>query len=298
MRFSSCLLALSLGIATAAGAQNPDSVTIQTIPIRGNISMLTGQGGNIGVLAGPDGTFIIDDQYAPLSAKIQSALMALSVKPVRFVVNTHWHGDHTGGNENFGAAGAILVAHENVRKRMSTDQFIEAFKMKVAPAPAGALPVVTFTDQLTFHWNGEKIRVFHVKNAHTDGDAIVYFQDSNVFHMGDTFFNGFYPFIDGSSGGGMDGMIAAVDQILPMANAETKFIPGHGPLATHADLVAYRRMLVTVRDRISAMVRRKRTLDQVIAGKPTAEFDATWGKGFLNPETFIAIVYRSLGGGS
>lgn len=294
MRFSPYLLTLSLGMATTVAAQNPDSVVVRTIPLRGNISMLMGQGGNLGVSTGADGSFLIDDDYTPLSARIQAALTALSPKPVRFVVNTHWHGDHTGGNESFGASGAIIVAHDNVRKRMNSEQFIEAFKMKVPPAAAGALPVVTFADQLSFHWNGEEIRVFHVKNAHTDGDALVHFTGANVIHTGDIFFNGFYPFIDGSSGGSLDGMIAGADQVLALANDETKIIPGHGPLASRADLVSYRRMLVTVRDRIAALVRQKKTLDQVVAAKPTAEFDAAWGNGFMKPDVFVTVVYTIL----
>ncbi len=293
MRFPT-LLATSLLLATPAAAQNPDSVTIRTIPVRGNISMLMGQGGNIGVSIGSDGGFVIDDEYPTLTAKVQAALAVLSPRPVRFVVNTHWHGDHTGGNGAMAGGGAIIVAHDNVRRRMSTEQFLEAFQARIPASPAAALPVVTFADQLSFHWNGEEIRVFHVKPAHTDGDAIVHFTGSNVIHTGDTFFNGLYPFIDGSSGGSVEGMLAAVDQVLALANADTRIIPGHGPLATRADLVTYRAMLVTVTDRITALIRQKKTLDEVVAAKPTAEFDAAWGKGFLNPETFIAITYNVL----
>lgn len=293
MRFPT-LFALSLAAATPAAAQNPDSVTIRTIPVRGNISMLMGQGGNIGVSTGADGGFVIDDEYPAHTAKVQAVLAALSPKPVRFVVNTHWHGDHTGGNQALTGGGAIVVAHDNVRRRMSTEQFLEAFQAKIPPSPAAALPVVTFADQISFHWNGEEIRVFHVKPAHTDGDAIVHFTGSNVIHTGDIFFNGLYPFIDGSSGGNVEGMLAAVDQVLALANADTKIIPGHGPLATRADLVSYRAMLVTVTDRIRALIRQKKTLDEVVAAKPTAEFDAAWGKAFLNPAMFIAITYNVL----
>jgi len=298
MRASHLFLTLSLGLATAtaarAAAQNPDDVTIQTIPLNGPVSMLTGSGGNIGVSAGPEGILLIDDQFAPLSAKIQAALSALSPKPVRFLVNTHWHGDHTGGNETFGTAGAIIVAHDNVRERMSTEQFIEAFKSRTPPSPAIALPVITFSGRVSFFWNGEEIRVFHVRSAHTDGDAVVQFTKSNVIHTGDVFFNGLYPFIDGSSGGSVDGTLDAVDEVLALAKADTKIIPGHGPLATRADLVNYRRMLATVRNRISALIRQKKTLDQVVAAKPTAEFDAVWGQGFLNPDTFVAIMFTVL----
>ena len=289
------LLALSLGAASGQAQQpNFDSVQVATVHIAGGVYMLMGAGGNIGVSVGDNGVFLVDDQYAPLTPKIAAAVKAIRDEPIRFVLNTHWHGDHTGGNENMGAAGALIVAHENVRKRMSVEQFLEAFNLRTPPSPPGALPVVTFTDAVTFHLNGDEIHVFHVRPAHTDGDAIVHFRTANAIHMGDIFFNGMYPFIDISTGGSIDGMIAAVNRVLGMIGADTKVIPGHGPLASGADLETYRDMLVGVRAEVMRHVVARRSLERVLAAKPTTRFDAKWGKGFLAPNQFVELVYRDL----
>src|SRR3990170_4515966 len=221
---------------------------VKVVPVAAGVYMLDGFGGNVGLSVGTDDAFIIDDQYAPLTEKIKAAVATVTPKPVRFVVNTHWHGDHSGGNEAMAGSGAIIFAHENVRRRMSTEQFLAAFNNRVPASPKAALPVVTFSDTLSFYLNGDTIRSVHVANAHTDGDAIIFFRAANVIHMGDTFFNGFYPFIDVSTGGSVAGMIRAANHALAMSNTGTRFIPGHGPLATRADLVRYRDMLVTVRD--------------------------------------------------
>ena len=290
-------LALLLGLLSvlpARAQQDFSAVQIQTAPVAGSVYMLTGRGGNIGLSVGEDGAFIVDDQYAPLTDKIRAAIGALTDHPVRFVVNTHWHGDHTGGNEHFGEAGALIVAHENVRARMSTEQFIEAFGSRTPPSPAAALPVITFTDAVTFHWNGETIRVHHVADAHTDGDAIIHFTDADVLHLGDTYFNGFYPFIDTSSGGTIDGMIAAADRALALADADTKIIPGHGPLSNRAELITYRNMLADVRDRVAALIDEGKTRDEVVAARPTADLDAEWGDGFLQPDVWIGLVFDSM----
>ena len=209
-------------------------------------------------------------------------------------MNTHWHGDHIGGNENMGKTGALLVAHENVRKRISTEQFIAAFGRKIEPSPEAALPVVTFTDAVTFHWNGDEIRVHHVPPAHTDGDSIVHFVKADVVHMGDVFFNGGYPFIDVSSGGRVDGVIAAADRVLAGIGERTRIIPGHGPVATKADLRAYRDMVKTLRDRIATLKAEGKTRDQVVAAKPTADHDVKWGGGFMKGDTFTGLAYDSL----
>ena len=256
--------------------------------------MLTGRGGNIGLSVGKSGTYLIDDQYAPLSDKILAAVRAITPDPVRFVVNTHWHGDHTGGNENMGKAGALLVAHENVRRRMSTEQFSATFDRKTPPSPEGALPVVTFADAVTFHWNGDEIRVYHVPPAHTDGDAVVHFVKANVVHAGDVFFNGGYPFVDVSSGGRIDGVIAAAERILAGIDDKTRIIPGHGPVGTKADLQAYRDVLKTLRDRIAKLKAEGKSRDEVIAAKPTADHDAKWGTGFMKGDVFTGLVYDSL----
>lgn len=287
-------LGILAGSFPLAAQTNWDSVSIRTIAAGPGVHMLVGAGGNLALAVGDDFAFLVDDQYEQLSAKILAAIRAATDKPVRFVVNTHWHGDHSGGNENLARTGIIIVAHDNVRTRMSTDQFIEAFKSTVPASPRGALPVVTFAESVTFHLGQETIHVVHVPPAHTDGDAIVHFTRANTLHMGDTFFNGRYPFIDLSSGGSFDGVINAVDAGLRYANDSTKIIPGHGPLASRADLQKYRDVLAGVRDRIAPLIRQGMTREQVIAAKPTAEWDATWGAGFMKPDVFLGIVYESM----
>jgi len=255
---------------------------------------MTGAGGNLGLSIGEDAVFLVDDQFAPLTPRIQAAIAKLTDKPVKFVLNTHWHFDHTGGNENVGKAGAIIFAHENVRKRLSAEGFIEFLGMKTQPEPKLALPVVTFTRDLTFHLNGDDIDVHHVPHAHTDGDSIVQFRRSNVVHMGDAFFNKLYPFIDTSSGGSVAGVITAAGRILKVAGDDTKIIPGHGPLGSKADLRAFHDMLSAVSGNIRAQIRAGRTLEQVTDSKPTAKYDEVWGKGFLAPDKFVAMLYGNL----
>ncbi len=275
---------------TAFAQRNFDDVQIKTVKVSDNVYMLVGMGGNIGLSIGEDGAFMIDDQYKELSKKILSAIKEITDEPVRFIVNTHWHGDHIGGNENMAKVGAIIVAHENVRKRMSTEQFMAAFNRRVPASLEAALPVVTFTDAMTFHWNGDDVHVFHVDPAHTDGDSIIHFRHANVLHTGDTFFNGMYPYIDVSSGGSIDGVISAADTALKLCNDQTKIIPGHGDLADADDLRAYREMLQSVRDRVRSLVDAGKTREEVIATKPSAEFDADWGGGFMKPDVRIGIV--------
>ncbi|MCO1335612.1 MBL fold metallo-hydrolase [Microbulbifer sp. OS29] len=288
-------VAISLLTAPIAAAQDRFAgVEITSEPVSGNVYMLKGAGGNIAVLVGEDGTFMVDDQYAPLTTKIQKAVAGLAQQPLRFVINTHWHGDHTGGNENLGKSGALIVAHENVRKRVSTEQFIEAFQRTVEPSPPDALPVITFTDATTFYWNGDRVKVQHVGPAHTDGDSIVYFAEADVIHMGDVYFNGNYPFIDLSSGGSVNGMITAMDTALAMAGENTKIIPGHGPLSHRAELQQQRNILAELRDKVKAMVGEGQTRQEVIDAKPTAEFDAQYGQGFMTPDIWTGIVYDSL----
>jgi cyclase len=286
------LVFVGLFCATAlAGRALAQAVEFELERAGDRVYMLSGQGGNIGICVGEDGVFAIDDQFAPLTSRILEEIQKVSEEPVRFVVNTHWHGDHTGGNENLGEAGAIIVAHANVRKRMSERQFTEAFNRTVEPSPEGALPVVTFERSVTFHWNDETIEVVHVQPAHTDGDSFVHFRSANALHAGDVFFNGVYPFIDTSAGGNLDGMIRAVEQILTRCDGKTRIIPGHGPLASRADLERYHRMLATVRDRIEPMLRAGRSRDEVIAAKPTADLDADWGGGFMKPDVWVGLVY-------
>jgi glyoxylase-like metal-dependent hydrolase (beta-lactamase superfamily II) len=283
-----------MGAPLAVAQQDFSKVVIESQKVAEGVYMLTGAGGNLGVSIGEDGIVLIDDQFAELTPRIQEALAKLSDKPVRFVINTHWHFDHVGGNENLGKTGSIIVAHDNVRRRMSVASFNQFFNRETPASPKGALPVVTFDSSVTFHFNGEELFVFHIANAHTDGDSLILFRNANVLHMGDTFFNGIYPFIDVGSGGSIDGMIAAADQVLPMLKPDTKLIPGHGPLGTPADLKAFRDMLVVLRDNVAKLIREGKTLEQAIAATPTKELDPVWGKGFLKPEQVVQMVYLDL----
>ena len=288
-------LAAALWAAAAAHAQQDFSkVEIRTTRITDSVYMMEGSGGNLGVSVGEDAVFVIDDQYAPLTERITAAIAKLSPRPVKFVLNTHWHFDHTGGNENFGKAGAIIVAHDNVRKRMSTEQFIEFLRMNTKPSPKAALPLVTFHGSMTFHLNGDEIRAIHIPRAHTDGDSIVHFLKSDVIHMGDIYFNGFYPFIDTSSGGTIQGVIAACDQVLGIATDKTAIIPGHGPLSNRAELKAYRDMLATVLSRIQQMLTQGRKLEEITAAGVTRDLDEIWGKGFIKPDKFAEMLTMNL----
>ncbi len=293
------LLALALVLAPAvlAGAPtdpNMTDVVIAPVPVAEGIWMLSGRGGNIGVSVGADGVFLIDDQYAPLTARIRAQLALLSDQPVRFVLNTHWHGDHTGGNENLGKQGALIVAADGVRTRMAAGGFMEAFKREVPPAPKAALPIVTFDGQVTFHVNGQTIEAINLPPAHTDGDSIVIFKGANVVHLGDLYFNGLYPVIDWGSGGHIDGMIAAIDRVLPLLDDATKVIPGHGPLSNKGELTAYRDMLATVAPRFKKAIKAGKSKEQVTAMKLTTEFDAKWGKGYFTPDEWSGLVYEGL----
>jgi cyclase len=297
MRLRVLPLALgSLALAVPGVAQQQDfsKVEIKAEKLAEGIYMLTGSGGNIGLSVGKSGSLVIDDQYAPLTDKILAAVKAITPDAVRFVINTHWHGDHTGGNENMSRAGAILVAQENVRKRMGSDQFLALFNAKVPAAPEDALPVVTFAEGVTFHWNGDELRVFHVPPAHTDGDSVIQFVKADVVHMGDTFVNGRYPIIDTSSGGRVDGILTAADRVLAACTDKTRIIPGHGALAGRAELQAYRDVVKTVRDRVAKLKAEGKSKDEVVAAKPSAEYDAQWGQGYMKGDVFVGLVYDTL----
>lgn len=290
-------LLLAATVATPAAAQQDYSkVEIKVERVAPGVAVLFGAGGNIGLSYGEDGNVIIDDQFAPLVPKIEAAVKSVDPDPVRFVINTHWHGDHTGGNEAFGRAGAVIVAHDNVRRRMSVDTFSKQMDQTLKATPKAGLPVVTFAQGVTFHLNGDDIQVTHVDNAHTDGDSLVYWSKANVIHMGDTFFfKATFPFIDRESGGSIDGMIAAAKTGLGIVKPGGKVIPGHGPVATREDLAAYHAMLVDVRAKVAAGIRAGRTKAQVIASKPTAPYDGKVATdGFIKPDRFVETMYDEL----
>ncbi len=290
------LIAASLGLLLTVplAAQDQPEVNITRTELGHGLFMLQGQGGNIGVSIGDDGVILVDDQFAPLTPKIEASIREVSAAPIRFVLNTHWHFDHTGGNENLGKAGAVIVAHHKVRTRMEAGGLMEAFNRQVEPAPGVALPVVTFGVDLQLHLNGLRMEAHHVSAAHTDGDAFVWWPEANVLHAGDLYFNGFYPVIDWGSGGHIDGMVAAVDRMLGLINAQTKVVPGHGGLSNRAELQAYRDMLATVAGSMNEMVAAGKTLAEVQTAKPTAAFDAQWGNGFLKIEPWVEMVYHGV----
>ena len=287
-RLAFILLAAIVG---SAAAQDPE-MAVRTESVAPGIWVLYGSGGNIGASAGADGLFLIDDQYAVMTAKISEALARISPEPPHFVLNTHWHGDHTGGNENLAEKGSLIVAHDNVRVRMSAEQFSKFFDRATPASPAKALPVVTFNDSVSFFLNGDEIRGVHVPNAHTDGDVFIHFRKANVIHTGDIVFAGLYPFIDLDSGGSVNGVIAAVDRMLTIANEGTKIIPGHGNVTDKAGLAAYREMLAVTSGRVRGLVEAGKTVEEALAAKPTADYDGKLTWAFITPERYVRILYR------
>lgn len=292
-RLAVAALAASCLAVPATAQQDFSQIEIRAEHAGGNVHVLFGAGGNIGVLRAPEGVVLIDDQFAPLTDKIVAAVKAIDERPIRFLINTHWHGDHTGGNENLGAAGVLIVAHDHVRERLANPQTFSNAARNTAARPAGALPVVTFNDEVALHL-GEETRARHVPHAHTDGDSIVHFVDSNVLHMGDTFFNGRYPFVDIESGGNLLGVIEAGKLALTLIDADTAIIPGHGPLARRGDLEAYLGVLETAVERVGALIAEGKSPEEIVAAKPMADHDEVWGSGFIDPERFLGIVHASL----
>ncbi|MBT8270235.1 MAG: MBL fold metallo-hydrolase [Flavobacteriaceae bacterium] len=290
IRYSLLLLGFILVPAIVSG-QNFDDVKIEATQLSENVYMLTGRGGNIGVSVGEDGVFVIDDQFAPLSEKILAAIKTVSDEPLRFLANTHWHGDHTGGNVNMAKAGATIMAHDNVRKRL-----VETPSRDGSTRAKEAFPVITFNDQLNLHLNGEHVAIFHVDKAHTDGDVMIFFTESNVLHTGDNYFNGRFPYIDLKSGGSVDGYIRAVERALMVIDDETKIIPGHGTVSNKAEYKTFLDMLRTVRDRVAAEIQAGKTEDEVVSNPEiTKPYDEQgFGSGFINTERIKRIIFQSL----
>ena len=308
MRFLTPIAALLL-VGTAAApapardntAQDEDQfaeVEIKSEKINDTLHVLFGRGGNIGLSVGADGVFMIDDQFAPLTEKIKAAVRKLSPEPVKYVLNTHWHFDHTGGNENLAREGAVIVAHDNVRARMARDGYIAAFRRKVKAAPHAALPVITFPERMTFHLNGDVVRIVHRRAAHTDGDAVAHFSRDNVIHTGDIWFHGMYPFIDVSAGGSVAGMISAAEHVISLADEDTVIIPGHGPLGDKGGLQKDLAMLKEVASRVQALIDEGKTLEQIQELRPNADdYDRDYAWALLDAAAFLSIVHSSLSGG-
>lgn len=281
-----------LAVLSTASAQSMDDVEIGIEPLAAGVYMLTGRGGNIGLVVSEDGAFLIDDQYAPLTDRILAAVRSVTDQPVKFVLNTHWHGDHTGGNENLAEKGTLVVAHDNVRERMSSEQVSEFFGRTTPASADGALPVVTFNDAISFYLGEHEIRSFHVPHAHTDGDSVVHLPETNVIHAGDVVFYGLYPFVDVDAGGSLDGVIAGVERIAELADGETAIIPGHGPLIDREQLLGYHEMLKTVRERLGDAIEKGMSLEEIQAAGITSEFDEQWGGGFIPPDRWLELLHR------
>jgi cyclase len=270
------------------------AMPIQSQKLAENLTLLSGPGGNVVVLHGPDGKIVVDTFLSPAWPKLKETLDGLGSAPVKTVIDTHWHFDHTDNNAALHAAGATVLAHENTKKRMAEAHDLPVMGLHFEPSPAEALPQETFAASHKLKANGESVALQHLAPAHTDTDIYVVFERANVIHMGDTFFNGFYPYIDSGTGGKISGMIAAADKVLALASADTKIIPGHGPLGNKEDLTRFRAMLVTTRDRVQKLKSAGKTEQEVVAAKPFADLDAVWGKGMLNSDRFVQVVYLAL----
>jgi glyoxylase-like metal-dependent hydrolase (beta-lactamase superfamily II) len=283
---------------TASSPPDFSKVEIKTTDLGDNCYMLEGQGGNITVAVAKDGIIMVDGQFAPLHDKIKAAIEAISKQPIKYLINTHFHGDHIGGNELFARDGVMVVAEANVRKRLAAGTSNGLTGAQTPPAPQGALPSKTYTGAFKIRLNGRVADLEHIANAHTDGDTYVWFKTANVLSTGDTFTNGRYPNIDFANGGNIKGMIAASDAFLKLTNAKTRIVPGHGPLADRAALIEYRTMLITARDRMTQLVKQGNSEDDAVAAKPFADLDAKWAPTELAATNFVRVVYHSLAGKS
>ena len=285
-----CVLISIVCCAAASAQQNFDDVEIKTTHVAGKVYMLEGRGGNIGVSVGPDGLLMVDDQFAPLADKIRAALKELSAGKLAFVLNTHWHGDHTGGNVEFGPE-APVIAHANVRKRLATQQNIR--DSVIDPLPKEGLPVITFDESLSVHFNGEEIKAIHMPHGHTDGDSVIYFTESNVVHMGDHFFVDMFPFVDLASGGSVEGFTANVQKVLNKLQPGVKIIPGHGPLADADDLKRFLEMLTETTEVVRKRMAEGKDLAAIQAQGLPEEYQP-WGTGFIKTDFWIETIHKSL----
>ena len=289
------LIAILFASINSLSAQEKP-VEFTTFQLSDTVYMLKGRGGNVGISTGEDGLYIIDDQLRPITEQLLQAIRKVSNKPIRFVLNTHYHADHVGGNETLGAAGAVVIAHDNIRKRMTTEQVSIFSENTTPPYAKGALPVLTFNDRISLHLNGETATAYYVASGHTDGDSIIHFPASNVIHMGDMFFNGLYPYVDLDAGGSMQGLIAAADLALSMADDSTRIIPGHGPLGMTEDLKNYRDYLIEASTNVQELIDQNMDLEQIIAARPTRQWDEELGKTWITPAQFVTFIYNSLEG--
>jgi glyoxylase-like metal-dependent hydrolase (beta-lactamase superfamily II) len=279
---------VEIALKESAGAK----ITVQTL--RRNISALLGQGGNIAVLSGPDGKLLVDAGIVTTRPNVAAALAGMNADPIQQLINTHWHFDHTGGNEWLHQSGASILAHENTRKRLSVDTRVEGWAYTFPSAPAGAIPTTVFQDEHTVHFNGSTLALKHYAPAHTDSDISVHFTEADVLHTGDTFWNREYPFVDYSTGGSIDGQIRAAEANLAKVSATTIVIPGHGAVTGKDDLTLFRDVLVDAREKVAKLKKQGRTLEEVIAARPTASYDAEWGQGFQSPRSFLGWVYQGV----
>jgi glyoxylase-like metal-dependent hydrolase (beta-lactamase superfamily II) len=270
------------------------NLPVKTTKLYDNVYLLQGAGGNMVVQTGPDGKLLIDSSYSTAGPRIRQAMDALGNDPAHLLINTHWHFDHTDGNEGMHAAGFSILAHSETRMRLSRPSEIRLYGLALPAAPEGALPTTVFDNWMRLWSNGDSLELRHFNPSHTDTDIYIHFDKADVLHMGDTWFNGMYPFIDESSGGNIGGMIEAEDGALQMAGPSMKIVPGHGPLGSRTQLQASRDMLATVRDRVAALKKSGTSEQEAVAKKPTADLDATWGKGNVAPDMFVGIVYRTV----
>ena len=284
--FGTALLVIlvSVRLQTAIAQQDWDAVEMKVHPVSGSVSYIEGSGGNIGLFVGDDGVFLIDDQFAPLTDKIVAAIRTVSSEPIRFLVNTHLHPDHTGGNENFGKMGTTIFGHDNVRKQMAISDYAEE------------PPLITFSEDMSFHINGETVHVFKTPNAHTNGDVYVKFESSNVIHTGDVYRTTSYPYIDSNNGGSFLGTIKAYDLLINVSDADTKIVPGHGVVSNVGDVRAFRDMMLVIRDRVAAAIRDGKSLEEAQAAGLTKEYDERWdsGRRIGSAATLIESVYADM----